>query len=256
MRNCLFVVLLLIGLATQAHAAIVFDASSTASLSSASSTITFSHTVTSTANTELTVFVTTQTVYSVTGIKFNSVSLSQASSVNNNNVGLTGSLWTLANPSSGTHNIVITLSTSSSRTLVAGAEAMSFAGVGSTGNVVMATSTGPGSGTSTTSTLAITTTNGNTLADFATVNNGGVSTNITAKSAQTFVSSFVNADVDTSFGDAYVTATTTGTYTNKWNFTATGGGSDGWVAGDIELIPPAVVTTAVVSHNQVITFDW
>jgi len=101
-----------------------FDNASSASNSSTSSTLTFSHTVGTGSDRLLLVGVVIRSSStSVTSITYNSLALTYLSSVLSNDVRT--ELWYRKNPPSGAHNVVVTIG--ASRMMAAGA--MSFTGV-------------------------------------------------------------------------------------------------------------------------------
>ena len=223
---------------------IIFDASSTYIPSTATTTFTWSHTVTSTANTVLVLGVLEMTgvpgaTQTSTGASYDGVAMTKAADVTDT-TSTRITIWYLLNPPSGTHTISSTLAVAGANEVFA---AESFAGVSGIG----VTSTAYSASNVASSTVTITSTNKNVIADFESNNDG--SNAPTAASGQTQVYSGSTSGNVRSGGMGYIMATSSSPMANHWTYST----AAPFVAADLELVAATsspATTTALTYDND------
>ena len=214
---------------------VLFDASSSSNITTNTSTYTLPLTVTSTANRVLLVSVTGMpTTVTTTAVSYNGTAMTLL--MDNSNVNTRMQAWYLKNPSSGAHNVVVTMSTSSNIGLVVAADFANAMGVGTASSALS-------SGTSTS--LSITSSNGNIVADLLNVTNRIAPAPATASGQTLLVSSSTNGSW-TQGAAGYIIATSSSAINEKYNLST----SSFWQQYEIEV--KGATTTA---PGQVFTYD-
>ncbi len=226
--------------AHHAHAAIAFDASSTAAIITSGSSIGWSHTITSSgANTYLIVGVGAKKTSSdptVSSVVYGGVSMTQVTStcITSSITHICSSVWVLFNPPTGTNNATATYSTTVNGGWAAG---VSYTGVNQS-NTVDATQTGSGT-TSGSQTVTITTNTDNSwVYSFAEIAwQSGTSGSITPSQTDRGNSGASNV---ASTGDQQDTNSVVHPAGSQaMAFTFGGSGTFGWNIIDVSLAPAA-----------------
>ena len=183
----------------------VFDASSSGSTSSGTS-VTIAHTVANQPNRGFIVSVSTGGAYP-SGITYAGTAMTRISQINN--TGNYVSIWSLANPSAGTNNIIVSLA--SSDHIIAGG--MSFYHVNQSSVLSNAGTNGNSGATS--SSITVTTTANDFAVDAISINNGSPSLTVGSGQAERF-----NVTAGDTGGGSTERATGTSTVMS-WSWTPT-----------------------------------
>lgn len=212
--------------------AIAFDAASSSNTVTSQSSLTFSHTCTG-SNLVLIVGVSADSAASPTSVTYNGVGMTKQVT----ETGIDTTLWTLANPSTGANNIVVTF---------AAGHYFSAGGISLTGcdtsSPVGATNHGNGSAND--AAISVTTTQANSWLVACVTHNRNSS--VTAISGSTV--RYNEYNVTDNFRGIGLTAptTTTGAYSIGETM---GTASDGWWATAIEIKEPAGSTSPSISPS-------
>jgi len=211
-----------------------FDASSSYNPTVASTTQTFPITVGSGQNRVLLVGVTAMAASNTsTAASYNGTAMSLL--LNNGNVNTQMQVWYLQNPTSGTHNVSITLVNSSANVIPV---AVSFANAIGTGN----TSTKLSVGTSTS--LSVSSTRGNIVLDFLNDLNTVAPDPVPTSGQTLLVASTTSGDAREGAA-GYIVATSTGAIVEKYALSS----STFWQQYEIEIAAASSVTVDYISSD-------
>lgn len=206
-----------------------------------SSTHSYNHTVASGA-TLLVVVVNNGANRTISGVTYNSVAMTKQLD-NTNSSYFRSSIWTLANPASGTNAVAITLS----GTAICASAASSWTGTATVTPVGVTGSYNDGTGVVTPTVTVTTTQNNSVLVDGILVNHN--STGITKEAAQTLIYTVYNTTDGWNVGSSYKATTTAGSYSMSWTASI---GADAECMNVIEILPaPAVPANASFLFNMI-----
>jgi RHS repeat-associated protein len=212
---------------------LTLDTSASLNFSTASATFTFPLTVTSTANRLLLFAVTGMPSWTTTtAVSYNGTAMTLLQ--NSGNINTEMQSWYLVNPASGTHNISITMATSTSVGL---AVAVDFANAVGGGNLANALSQG------TSTSVSVSSTKGNMMLDFLNVLDSTTPDPTPLSGQYLLISSSTSGTHTTQGAVGYAIATTTGTLVEKYGVST----SSFWQQYEIEVSQATTMATSSVT---------
>lgn len=164
-----------------AWAQIAYDNATAGGFQASGNSLTFSHTVNSNTNGQLSVCAYSRNNQTVSGVTYNGVAMTKAAEVTDSTFGVVyASLWSLVAPATGANNVVVSFTGTPS--VMSGASAVSYTGVDQTTPYSNATTN---SGNSASSTVTVTSSTGSLVVDCMTSASGSVAADPTPGAGQT-----------------------------------------------------------------------